>query len=144
MSLFSRRPDPSKVANASAACSIIDAPMTVHGDIESDGSLRIDGRLEGSILRADVVVVGKDASIVGDVTAREIIIGGSVHGNIRASGRVELENSALVEGDIDAAVIRIHEGGTVQGKLAIQPIAERERLTSGKASRPIAITTSED
>jgi cytoskeletal protein CcmA (bactofilin family) len=87
--------------------------------------------MEGSILRADVVVLGKDATIVGDITAREVVIGGTVQGNIRASARAELLASATVEGDIDAAVIRIHEGGTVQGRLAVQPTVETERLTSG-------------
>jgi cytoskeletal protein CcmA (bactofilin family) len=131
MSLFSRRQDPNTVATASVGFSVLDAQMIVHGDIETEGSLRIDGKMEGSIIRADVVVLGKDASIVGDITAREVIIGGIVHGNIRASSRAELLESATVEGDIDAAVIRIHEGGSVQGRLAVQPVAETERLTSG-------------
>ena len=130
MSIFSRRQDPTTVATASVGFSVLDAPMIIHGDIETEGSLRIDGKMEGSIIRADVVVLGKDASIVGDITAREVIVGGIVHGNIRASSRAELLASATVEGNIDAAVIRIHEGGSVQGRLAVQPV-EEERLTTG-------------
>lgn len=144
MSIFStRRQDPSVVANASVGCSVFDAPMVVKGDIETEGSLRIDGRLEGSVLNADVLVVGADAVIVGDVNAREVLVGGSVHGNIRASARVELQSSAQVEGDIDSSVICIHEGGTVHGRLSIQPIAVNERLTSNGERPGLAVVGAE-
>jgi cytoskeletal protein CcmA (bactofilin family) len=145
MSIFSsKRQDPDAVASANVGFSVFDAPMIIHGDLETDGSLRIDGRLEGSILRADVLVLGKDASIEGDVNAREIIIGGTVHGNIRASSRVEIQAEATVEGDIDASVISIHEGGKVRGRLVIQAIAEEERLTNEDTKEELASVGSED
>lgn len=144
MSIFSsRRQDPNEVAQATVGCSILDAPMLVRGDIETEGSLRIDGRLEGSVLNADVLVVGTDAVIVGDVQAREVVVGGTVNGNIRASARVELRPAAKVEGDIDASVICIHEGGTVRGRLSIQPIAGSERLSNGTHRPELAVVGAE-
>lgn len=119
MSLFSRR-DQSPIPSTNF--SILDAHISVTGDLETDGALRIDGRLEGSINRADLVVVGEGASIVGDINAREVIVGGSVTGNIFAQQRTELQSNGIVAGDIRSAAILIHEGGVVQGRLYIHPI----------------------
>src|SRR5437867_1347864 len=102
---------------------VLYANRTVLGDIESNGTLRMDGRLEGSIRNADVVVLGAAASVVGDISAREVIVGGTVHGNVTAATRVELQPSAVVTGDIEAGAIMIHEGGSVQGRLSVNPAA---------------------
>jgi cytoskeletal protein CcmA (bactofilin family) len=120
MSLFSRR-DPSPIPTTNF--SILDAHISVTGDLETDGALRIDGRLEGTIHRADLIVVGEGASVVGDITAREVIVGGAVTGNVFAQQRTELRSTGIVAGDIRSAAILIHEGGVVQGRLYIHPIS---------------------
>jgi cytoskeletal protein CcmA (bactofilin family) len=119
MGLFSRREtSPIPTTNFS----VFDAHMSVTGDVETDGALRIDGRLEGSINRADLVVIGEGASVVGDVNAREVIVAGAVTGNIFAKQRTELFSNAIVAGDIRSAAILIQEGGVVQGRLYIHPV----------------------
>lgn len=132
MSLFSRR-DPSPIPTTNF--SILDAHISVTGDLETDGALRIDGRLEGTIHRADLVVIGEGASVVGDVNAREVIVGGAVTGNVFAQQRTELRSSGIVAGDIRSAAILIHEGGVVQGRLYIHPISGGDsRSESGSGS----------
>src|SRR5213083_1004446 len=120
MGLFSRR-EVSPIPSTNF--SVIDSHTTASGDVETDGALRVDGRLEGSILKADLVVVGEGASVVGDVTAREVIVGGAVTGNIFASQRTELQSTGIVAGDIRSAAILVQEGGVVQGRLYIHPIS---------------------
>jgi cytoskeletal protein CcmA (bactofilin family) len=120
MSLFGRRePSPIPITNFSA----LDTHMSLRGDVETDGALRVDGRMEGTIHRADLVVVGEGASVVGDITAREVIVGGAVTGNIYAAQRTELLSNGIVAGDIRSAAILIQEGGVVQGRLFIHPIS---------------------
>jgi cytoskeletal protein CcmA (bactofilin family) len=126
MTLFSRRTGASTNPVATGY-SVIDTQMTVHGDVETDGPLRVDGQLEGSINRADLVIIGAGASIVGDVVAREVIIGGSVTGNVSATVRVELQSTGAVAGDIESSAILIQEGGMVQGHVTIHPISSPER-----------------
>ena len=137
MSIFGRR-DTSPIPSTNF--SVLDSHITVSGDLETDGALRIDGRLEGTILRADLIVVGEGASIVGDINAREVIVGGSVTGNIFASQRTELQSTGIVAGDIRSAAILIHEGGVVQGRLYIHPISGSteggESRSSGSKSLP--------
>lgn len=119
--MFKRQESAARPANATpAGYSVLDAQMVVRGDLETDGMLRIDGRLEGNVKRASVVVLGEGASIHGDVSARELVIGGSVTGNIVVESRVEVEATAEVDGDIEADAILIHEGGAVRGRLFIR------------------------
>jgi cytoskeletal protein CcmA (bactofilin family) len=120
MSLFSKR-ETSPIPSTNF--SVLDSHISVTGDLETDGALRVDGRLEGSIHRADLIVIGEGASVVGDITAREVIVGGAVTGNIFAAQRTELQSNGIVAGDIRSAAILVHEGGVVQGRLYIHPIS---------------------
>lgn len=138
MSLFKRRSDPNNLPVTGAGYSVLDAQLTVRGDIETDGTLRVDGRLDGSIRRADIVVIGNGATVVGDISAREVIVGGSVQGNVTATTRIELQPSAVVTGDIDAGAIMIQEGCVVQGRLTVTNTPSvKERPAKAKARAPI-------
>ena len=106
--------------------SVLDAHVVVRGDIETNGTLRVDGRLEGNVIRAGSVVIDPTGSVVGNVRATELVLGGSIHGNVDVEHRVELEPTASVVGDIAADAILIHEGGTVHGRLQIRAAADRE------------------
>ncbi|MEX2177287.1 MAG: polymer-forming cytoskeletal protein [Gemmatimonadaceae bacterium] len=136
MSLFSRR-DTSPIPSTNF--SAFDSHITVSGDVETDGALRVDGRLEGTIRRADLVVVGEGSSVVGDISAREVIVGGAVTGNIYAEQRTELQSSGIVAGDIRSAAILIHEGGVVQGRLYIHPISGSAEGGGSGSSEPKAL-----
>jgi cytoskeletal protein CcmA (bactofilin family) len=133
MGLFSIRANTNGTP-APTGYSVLDTQMIVHGDVETDGQLRVDGRLEGSILRSDGVVIGIGATVVGDVSGREIIIGGSVTGNVSATGRVELQATGAVAGDIESSAIMIQEGGLIQGRLSIHPISAEERRAGALAA----------
>ena len=125
MSLLKRRP--AAPAESTPGCSVLDAKLSVAGDLETDGTLRIDGRLRGCVRRADLVVLGPDAVVEGDITAREIVVGGSVLGNIVAEERAEVQATALVAGDITTGAVLIHEGGAVRGRLQVRAHEERAR-----------------
>jgi cytoskeletal protein CcmA (bactofilin family) len=118
-------------APSPAGYSVLDAQMFVAGDLSTDGTIRIDGRLEGNILRSDIVVIGAKASVVGNIVAREIVVAGSVEGNITAESRVELDSAAVVVGDIIAGSILTHEGAQIRGKVVIR---------TGDAEQPAAVT----
>ena len=138
MSLFKRRHDPNNLPVVDAGYSVLDAQLTVRGDIETQGTLRVDGRLDGSIRHADIVVIGTGATVNGDISAREVIVGGTVQGNITATTRIELQPSAVVTGDIDAGAIMIHEGCAVQGRLTVTAAATpKEKPVKVKARAPV-------
>lgn len=132
MPMFTKRPQDAPHP-LPTAYSVFDAQMTIEGDVDTEGTLRVDGQLRGDVRRADVVVVAAGASIVGSVSAREVVIGGTVTGNVTAVQRVELQASGAVSGDIEAAAIMIQEGGKVDGRMSIHPISSVLRGGDGAA-----------
>ena len=101
--------------------SLLDAAIVVKGDLETSASLRIDGRVEGSVRRADVVVLGVGATMSGDIHAREVVVGGTLTGSIHAAERVELQATAIVTGDLVAQSVLVQEGGVVNGRVLMRP-----------------------
>jgi len=125
MSLLARRSGPSSAPTAAGSgYSLLDAQLVITGDLDTAGSLRIDGKLEGSVKRADTVVLGVGATMTGDVHAREVVIGGSITGNIHATDRVELQATAIVTGDVLTQTILVQEGGVVNGRVLMRPPEE--------------------
>jgi cytoskeletal protein CcmA (bactofilin family) len=95
--------------------SLVGMNSSFKGDIETKGTLRIDGRLEGNA-DADWIILGEKASVKGDLTARGIIIGGRVEGNIQAKEIVEIKSKGRVSGDIRSSKLTIVEGGMFDGR----------------------------
>ena len=120
MSLFNRRRGATSAAAASGF-SLLDVNLAVTGDLSTTGSLRIEGRLEGSVLKADSVVIGVGATVTGDVHAREVVLGGTLTGNLHATERVELQSTAVVTGDVHTVSVLIQEGGVVNGRVIMNP-----------------------
>ncbi|MEW6556251.1 MAG: polymer-forming cytoskeletal protein [Elusimicrobiota bacterium] len=95
---------------------IIAEGATVKGDISSEGTIRLDGVIEGHILEAEGVVIGKTGKVKGDLTAESVVVGGEISGNVVASNNLELLSTAKVFGDIQAQTLSIHEGAVFEGK----------------------------
>jgi cytoskeletal protein CcmA (bactofilin family) len=89
------------------------------GDIDTKGTLRIDGNLEGNV-NADWVILGEKAYLKGDVMARGIVIGGRVEGNLKAKEIVEIKSKGQVFGEISTSKLAIVEGGVFDGRSSMQ------------------------
>ena len=88
----------------------------VEGDFSAKGSARIDGVVNGDVTIEQVLIVGATGSIMGNVSAKAVVIGGEVIGNVEAPEKAELTETAKVIGDITTAVIVIDEHAVFQGK----------------------------
>lgn len=97
--------------------SIIASDMTVIGDLETEGVVRVEGRVKGAVRVGSQVLVAAGAVIEGDLHTQEAIIAGQVSGAINARERVELHATALVSGDIHTPRISIIEGARVTGEV---------------------------
>lgn len=124
MSLLRKDGDKSdaRAGAAEAALSIIAAGMRIIGNIETTGTLKIDGRIEGSVVGARQLMLGKSGVIHGNVNAGEVVVGGTVDGGIVANERLELQSSAVVNGDIDTKSIVVMEGAQINGAVHMQGI----------------------
>lgn len=90
--------------------------VVIAGHIRGEGSLRIDGTVEGEIHVAGDVYVGESAVVRAHIHARNVTIAGEVHGNVAAEGRLELTRSGRLYGDLRARVLAIAEGGLFEGR----------------------------
>src|SRR5690606_27639626 len=75
--------------------SIIGPGMRVIGDCETEGTLRIEGTVEGTVRAGKAVVIGKDGAVQGDVLTQDAVIGGRVSGTIIAESRLELQATCI-------------------------------------------------
>lgn len=110
-------PEPS--ANATVPCIV--RGIHVNGDIKGAHDLYIEGAVTGSVFLPDhQVLVGADADIHANITARVIEVSGNVAGNLKAVERVVIRSSSTVEGDIVAPQIKLEEGCHFKGSVQMR------------------------
>jgi cytoskeletal protein CcmA (bactofilin family) len=103
-------------AALSASASLLGKDIKITGmdiKISSKGTLRIDGEVEGEV-HGDAVIIGETARVTGVVSGREVVVRGHVCGTIRA-GRVVLQASSRIEGDIQHEALVIEPGAQFDG-----------------------------
>ena len=107
------RRGPAKRVVAPSAPSIISADLVVNGNLISTGDIQVDGRVEGDV-RSAGLVIGDKAVIHGEVLAEEVTIRGRVVGRIRAR-KVQLAATSHVEGDILHQAFAVEAGAFFEG-----------------------------
>ncbi len=108
--------------------SIVASDMTVIGDLETEGVVRIEGRIRGTVRAAAQVLVAAGAVIEGDLHTQEAVVAGQVSGAIHARDRVELQGTAVVTGDIVTPRIAIVEGARVSGEVKMDQAGTPEAI----------------
>lgn len=98
--------------------SIVSAECYFQGTLSVQGSLRVDGRLEGAVDNARHIIVGDGGHITGDVTAEVVVCGGEIEGNVCAE-MLEVLAKARIKGDIRAKKMIVEEGGRIDGQCLI-------------------------
>jgi cytoskeletal protein CcmA (bactofilin family) len=95
----------------------IGSTIVIKGDITAQEDLVISGRVEGSIsAEGHAVTVNEGAEVVAEVHARAITVAGQVMGHLSAGERLELRQTADVEGELSAPVLKVTDGAVFQGK----------------------------
>lgn len=105
-----------KNAQNSSAPSLISKGCMVHGRIESDVFLRIDGHIKGDLIIAEGLIIGEHGIIEGNIKAREIVVFGSVKGSITAD-TIDLKSSGNILGDIHTDSLQVETGATYIGNV---------------------------
>lgn len=115
--MFGERGDRTAAGDGGDVVSVVGPGMEVEGDCSCEGSLRVDGRVHGTIRAGKSVVVGEDGEVRGDLLTQDAVVAGRVVGSIHAESRLELKDGCRVEGDIRCPSVRLEEGGRVDGEL---------------------------
>jgi len=102
--------------------------VVICGEVKGSEDLVVDGRVEGTVtLSESRLTIGANANVAADLSAKDVLILGHVHGNVVASGRVELRAGCVMEGDIKALRLAVEDNAVFRGRVD---------LTQGAAKGP--------
>jgi cytoskeletal protein CcmA (bactofilin family) len=94
--------------------------VVVQGQITSGEDLLIEGQFEGTLnLNDHCLTVGPEGRVKAEIRARQVVIQGSVTGNIEAGEKIDIRRTGHVVGDLVAATVAIEEGAFFKGSIDI-------------------------
>jgi len=134
-------------ATADRATARLGASLHVKGEISGNEDLLIDGSVEGLVqLDERKLTVGPTARVTADIIAREVVVYGTVQGNLRAKERIEIKKDGSVNGDLTTARIMIEDGAYFKGSIEIDKSAEKEPSSQpfarSSSAVPVGVTAS--
>lgn len=106
---------------------IIGQSVRVKGDFHTKGSMQIEGQLEGTLKIGSDLIIGDGAKIIANAQANRMMISGEIHGNINAKESLEITETAVINGDIEAKVISVDPGAQINGKIKMGGLTEQEK-----------------
>lgn len=99
---------------------LIGKTVTIRGELSGTEDLFLDGIFHGSVnLPESRLTVGPNAQVTAEMHVRDLIVFGLIDGNVHASGRIELRQTAVLNGDIVAHRLSIEESASVHGRVEL-------------------------
>lgn len=118
--------------------SVIAAGLTIEGKIEGAGSVRIAGNFQGDVHVKGNLTIEQGAKLTGGVRAATVIIGGELEGNIDGASKVELLQSGVLNGNLNAGSLTVAAGSRMRGQAEFgwdtKPARADMRVESGSAA----------
>jgi cytoskeletal protein CcmA (bactofilin family) len=120
---------------------------TFVGKLTFEGAVRIDGKFKGEVFSDGTLVVGKGAQVDAELAVGEMIIEGTIVGNIRANRSIEVRSSGCLTGDLSTPTLQIEKGAMFGGRsvmgsaVTLTPTRSYERPASQPSSTPAKPTS---
>jgi cytoskeletal protein CcmA (bactofilin family) len=89
---------------------------TFEGKLTFENTVRIDGRFKGEVFSDDILVVGEGAIVEAEIDVGEIIVQGTIIGNIKAKRSIEIHAPGRVKGDLITPSLQIDKGVVFEGR----------------------------
>lgn len=127
------------IPTVDAQASVIAHDAVWSGDLRSDGSIHVHGRVEGSITSRQDVFVAEEATVDATIAAVNIIVAGQVKGSIRCQGRFEALPQGRIAADVQAPALVVHEGASITGgfRMGSEPAAEGTPAPPSQPPAPV-------
>ena len=108
-----------------ASPSTIGVGLRVKGEVRGEGSLTVHGQFEGDIVLDGTLHVGPEGRVDANITARAVVVGGIVRGNLSAETRVEILPTGALTGSVKSSSFSAADGATVKSEIWLErPEAE--------------------
>ncbi len=112
--MFGGKKESHKIVESSDVNTLIGEGCVFEGNLNLTTATRIDGKVKGNIKSEGMLIIGETGSVEGDISCSEILIFGTVNGNVDAK-KVELKRGASLNGDIKVDTLVIEEGAVYNG-----------------------------
>ena len=86
------------------------------GTLHFEGTIRIDGRLEGEIYTKDTLIIGESAEVMGEINVGSLISSGRITGNVKAARAAHLLTPGRLDGNVDTPSLKVEEGFSFNGR----------------------------
>jgi cytoskeletal protein CcmA (bactofilin family) len=86
------------------------------GKLTFEGTVRIDGRFKGEVFSDDTLVIGEGAIVEAEIDIGDVIVQGTVVGNIKAKRSIEIHAPGRVKGDLHTPSLQIDKGVIFEGR----------------------------
>lgn len=117
---------PQETSNGAATTARIGKSLVIKGEVTGSESVYIDGKVEGAVnLPGNRVTVGPEGEVSANIQAREVVVQGTVNGNVTVSDRVEVRSEGSLTGDVVAERINVADGAFFKGKIDIRRPGQR-------------------
>lgn len=134
MNTLPARPDAEATRAAAMGKSVI-----VKGQLFAREDLYIDGEVEGSVeMQEHRLTVGPNGKLLAGIKAREIVVLGTIHGNVEAGEKIEIRKDAKLVGDIKTVRIVIEDGAFFKGSIDIVRTEPAKAQVAQRAAPPAA------
>jgi cytoskeletal protein CcmA (bactofilin family) len=122
---------------------VLGKSVIVKGEIHGREDLTIDGEVEGTVeLQEHRLTIGPNGKVNATVKAREVVVLGTLHGNVETRDRVEIRKEAKLVGDIRTARIVIEDGAYFKGTIDIVRVeTPRPQAVAAPKPQPVASVT---
>jgi cytoskeletal protein CcmA (bactofilin family) len=121
---------------------MIGKSVVLKGQVISREDLYVDGEVEGNIeLQDHRLTIGPNGKVHAGIKAREIVVLGSVHGNVEAADKIEIRKDSKLIGDIKTARIMIEDGAYFKGSIDITKPEVKKQPEPKKESAPAVVPT---
>lgn len=117
---------------------IIGASTSFKGDLNSEGAIRIDGGYEGSVETKGDVIIGEKGKAKATINARHILVAGELKGDIKCFGKLEINCTGKLIGDIDVESIVIEEGAVFKGNCTMKNVSGNKEKKAVKVEEAMA------
>jgi cytoskeletal protein CcmA (bactofilin family) len=109
-------------ANGNGSINIIGAGTVIEGEIKSNGDIRVDGTIKGSVTSKAKVVVGSTGVIEGDVHCQNADISGAILGKTTVAEMLFMKSQARINGDIQTGKLVVEVGASFTGNCSMGPV----------------------
>ncbi|HAF17108.1 MAG: polymer-forming cytoskeletal protein [Syntrophomonadaceae bacterium] len=119
--------------------SILGTGACWEGTLKTEGSLKIDGRFKGQVVAAGSIVIGENAHVEASLEGSNILIAGTVHGEVKAEGKLEITPKGKLYGNFTAVKLLVDEGAIIRGECLMD-----SNSVNGEALNPLSSADDED